>query len=321
MANAANISAQLQGTRLFGRQLNLTIGFPLNPALDVKVHFNDKNSAGLDTGGALGIDVDFIVEKSLKPTDPNTCEIKIYNLAPASRQAISGQHAVTVRLEAGYQGGVTQLYFAEARAGWTALQTIDYITHIESTDTIARPSGVRRTKKPIAGSATGNIVRSYGAKVPIRTAFEAVSQAMGIGVGNLEAGLAQLGRPLPAVYGGALMGNAAKRMTDLCRSAGLEWSIQDGNLQILDIGGYLSTEKAIELAVSPGRNTGLVGSPSVDSQGAVSATALIIPGLVPGVLVDFDTLFVSGGYRVEKVRYQGSTRERDWYAHFDCVKY
>lgn len=318
----SNIAAQLQGTSLFRRVLNLSIGFPLDPTLNVKVKFNEGNSAGIDTGGAMGIDVDFMVEKSLKPTDPNTCDIRIHNLAPTSRQSISGQHAVTVRLEAGYEGGVTQLYFAEARSGWTNLQHVDYVTHIESTDTIARPTGVRRTKKPLPGTnGTGNITRAYGARVPIRTAFETIAQAMGIGIGNLEAGLSQLGRPLPAVYGGALVGNAARRMTDLCRSAGLEWSIQDGNLQILNIGGYLSTEKAIELSDSRGRNTGLVGSPAVDSQGAVSATALIIPGLVPGVLVDFDTLFVQGGYRVEKVRYTGSTKNRDWYAHFDAVKY
>lgn len=106
-------------------------------------------------------------------------------------------------------------------------------------------------------------------------------------------------------------------MTDLCRSAGLEWSIQDGCLQLLNIGEALSTNEAIQLDSS----TGLIGSPSVDSQGVLEFTTLLIPGIAPGVLVDMDSLFVKGGYRIEKVRYQGETVGQDWYAHCTAVKY
>ena len=41
----------------------------------------------------------------------------------------------------------------------------------------------------------------------------------------------------------------------------------------------------------------------------------------PGVLVNIDSLFVSGGYRVEKCRYVGSTWGNDWHCHFDAQKY
>lgn len=311
---ADNITAQLVGTRLFGRSMSLTIGFPKDPNLDVTAQFNEKNSEGRDISGQ---DVDFVVEKSLRPTEPNTCALKIYNLAPTTRQSISGQHFVTVRLEAGYLGGTSQIYFGEARAGWTTREGPNYVTHVESTDTIARPQGVKRTRTPQPGS-NGNIVRTLGARVSLEDAFTNIAQNLGIGAGNLRAALSNLkGQQLSAVNGSALIGNGAKRMTDLCRSAGLEWSIQDGKLQLLNIGQILSGQKAILIS----EETGMEGSPSVDSQGALSVSTRLIPGLAPGVLVDVESKFVQGGYRIEKIRYVGSTRGHEWSAHFDAVRY
>lgn len=313
--NVENAAATLRGTRLFVRQLNLTLGFPKDPNLDINVKFNEQNSTGLDISG---LDVDFQVDKSLKPTEPNTCAIKVYDMAPASRQALSGAHSLSVRLEAGYVGGISQLYFAEARSAWTTANGPTYITHIESTDTVARPTAVKRTRKAPIGSATGNLYRTLGPKVPLETAFRQIAQALGIGEGNLQQALSNIhGAPITAVSGSALLGNGARRMTDICRSAGLEWSVQDGQLQLINIGQVLSTIRAVEL----NSGTGLIGSPSVDSQGALTLTTLLIPGIVPGVLINVDSLFVSGGYRVEKCRYVGSTRDKDWYIHMDAVRY
>ncbi len=307
--------------KLFGRACNLTIGFPNDPTLNVEARFNETNAQGFDTGGIAGLDIEFLIEKSLKPTEPNTAQIRVWNLSPTSRQKLSGQHSLTVRLEAGYVDGVSQLYLADTRSAWTVREGADYITHIESTDTIARPTGVRTTKKARPGSSTGNLHRTMGARVPLQTALQVLTEAMGISPGNLTTAL-HGGLPISAVNGGALVGNAARRMTDICRSAGLEWSVQDGALQLLNIGQVLRSTAAIELSSdNPGRNTGIIGSPSVDSQGAVTVTTLLIPGLAPGVLVSLNTLFVKGGYRIEKIRYQGSTRGKEWYASFDAVRY
>ncbi len=120
----------------------------------------------------------------------------------------------------------------------------------------------------------------------------------------------------------ALSGNVRRMLTDFCRSAGLEWSVQDGKVQILDAGRTLS-DKAIEL--SP--KTGLIESPSVDFKvssktergGAiVKAKALLIPELTPGKLVVFRSRSMSGGYRIEEVTYRGDSFGRDWYAELVC---
>jgi hypothetical protein len=311
-----NALAALQGTQLFGRAVNLTIGFANDPlAQPITAAFNDTTAKGKDVSGH---DLNFVVEKSLKPDEPNTCSIIVFNLSEASRQKLSGQQKLTVRLEAGYRGGLTQLYFAEARAAWSTRQGPDIHLHIESTDTIARPTGVRKTKKAQPGSTTGSLYITKGPRVQLEDAFRTITKALGIGEGNLKAALTNLhGQQLTSVNGAALIGHGARRMTDLCRSAGLEWSIQDGALQLLNVGQVLGTTQAI--LVSP--STGMIDSPSVDSQGAVSVSTLLIPGLAPGVLVVIDSLFVQGGYRVEKCRYVGSTYGNDWTCHFDAIKY
>jgi len=304
----------LTGTQLFNRSLSLVIGVPNGPAL-VQADFNDSNTTGLDVSGHA---ISFAVDKSLVATEPNVASIKVINLSPTSRQALSGVAALTVLLNAGYQGATSQIYFAGARAAWTTREGPDYITHIESSDTIARPvGGVKQTKKIPPGSKTGSIYRTRGARVPISQAFATITQSLGIGTGNLEQALANGSSVISAVNGAALLGNGARRMTDLCRSCGLEWSVQDGELQLLNIGQALSTKLAIQLDST----TGLIGSPSVDSQGALSLTCLLIPGLAPGVLLNVHSEFVKGGYRIEKIRYEGNTAGQDWYAHITCVAY
>lgn len=305
----------LSSTKLFVRSLRLTVACPTNVDVVMKAEFNSQSQTGLDVSG---LDIGFIVEKSLKAGEFNTCQIKIYNLADNSRQMLSGASApLTVLLEAGYAGGTTQLYFAGARSAWTTREGSTFVTHIESTDSIARPTGVRTTKKINPAEVGGSVYRTTGAKVPLSQAFQAITQALGINQGNLQQALAGSFSPISSVNAGALLGIGARRMTDLCRSAGLEWSIQDGCLQLLNIGEALSTNEAIQLDSS----TGLIGSPSVDSQGVLEFTTLLIPGIAPGVLVDMDSLFVKGGYRIEKVRYQGETVGQDWYAHCTAVKY
>ncbi len=315
--NIVNEQATLKGTRLFNRQLNLVIGVPNSSTLVADVAFNDKNASGRDISG---LDVEFMVEKSLKSDEPNTCALKIYNLAEDTRKAMSGIHPLTVRLEAGYVGAVSQLYFAQIHSAWTVRDGADFITHLESRDTIARPTGSRRTKKLQPGEVNGNIYVTKGPRVSLQDAFAAISQSLGVGTGNLTQALQAPHNPrVNQVNGHSVLGNGAQRMTDLCRSAGLEWSIQDGQLQLVNIAEALGGgANAIEISADTGMWD---DSPIVDTQGAVTCTTALIPGLAPGVLVNIDSLFISGGYRVEKCRYRGNTRGQEWTCHFDACKY
>ncbi len=290
----------LTSQKLFGRACRLTVGVPDNPLMKVDVDFNDSNSHGLDVSG---FDFEFVVEKTLKP-EPNTCSVTIYNLSETSRQVMSGGHKLTLKLEAGYQGGTSLIYLGDVRSAWTERSGPDFITHLESGD------GEKEMRK-----ARLNV--AYGAKVPITQALGSIVAALGLGQGNVPQIAALLAtKGIASIHGGALNGSAAQRLTDFCRSAGLEWSVQNGNIQILNLGQTIS-KQAIQISA----DTGMIESPTVDNEGIVSVSTLIIPGIQPGGLVVMDSLFVKGGFRIERCKWHGQVFGNDWQTDLELRKF
>jgi hypothetical protein len=282
---------------LFGRKVSLVLSAPNQPPL-VKAAFND--TPGVDVSG---LDIDFSVRRSLVMAHPNVCDIHIYNLAPTTRTAISGTQNLNVSLAAGYQTNLEQIYLAEARAAWTERIGPDFVTHVEAGD------GDKAMK---ARTNTG-----FGGRIPIATALQSIVKALGIGTGNINLIQSQLQKTgFSTVSASALTGKASRCLTDFCRSAGLEWSIQNGNLQIVEL-GTITRNEAVVCSV----DTGMVESPTVDSHGLLSAKMLITPGLVPGGLVTVNSLFYNGTYRVNRCHWRGSVRGSDWHVQFEGTKY
>lgn len=275
---------------LFGRAWSLTIAAKGQPF-------------GLDVSD---LDFEFKCVKSLKH-EPNTCDVRVWDLSPDNRASLETPKVLILRLEAGYKDQLTQLFLGEVRSAQSIVDGPHVITEFASGD----------SEKEIA---TARLNVSMGPKTPPDAALEAIVSALGIGRGNLDAAKALLlTKGVASIHarGLVLTGNAARKMNDFCRSAGLEWSIQDGTLQILDIGKPLETVSAIQLSAS----TGLVGSPTVDSKGIATATCLLIPDLRPGVKVAFGTKNLRGGYRVTHCEYTGSTFATDWYCKITAEKY
>lgn len=252
--------------------------------------------------------VRFKVKRNLKP-EPNTCEIAVYNLDQDNRAALENPNGgkLGVRLEAGYEStGTSQLFLGQARHAWTEWEGADAITTITTGDSEEEMQKAR-------------LHLSIGPTMPAEVALTAMVRALGVGQGNVAQAVATLkAKGVAAMFGPgtAISGNVARELTDFCRSAGLEWSIQNGTIQILDRGAALR-----DLAVELGADTGLVGSPSVDFKGIVKAKAFLIPELVPGRKVSFKSRSVSGGYRIEEVTYTGDTHANDWHADLVCKKY
>lgn len=268
---------------LFGRAATLTVG-PLE---------------------LTGLDFQFKVKKTLKP-EPNTAEIKIANLSESHRKQLEEMKKVPVRLEAGYEGNLSQIYLGELGNVWTKIEGNTSNTELSSGDA-----------KEIA---TSKLHVSIGPGTTPATALQQIAKALGAGLGNLASAQSALARRGVASFwgkGGVISGNVQRELTDFCRSAGLEWSIQDGNLQILDIGKPLTDTKAILL--SP--ETGLLGSPAIDKKKHITANCLMIPGLRPGVKVAFSSVNVRGGYRVIETEYQGDTAGKDWGVKIVAEKY
>jgi len=264
-------------------------------------------------GGAapVGFDVStlrcvFKVKKTLKP-EPNTCELKIYNLAKSSRDKLSAKN-LTVSVNAGYKKtGVSQLYLGEVRNAPSKVDGPDIITEISSGD------GEKAQQKTW-------INRPVGPGTPALTVLENIAREFkGLGLGdtsNVAPLLAARGVATFHPTGGVLSGNAAQLLTDYCRSAGLTWSIQDGVIVFVDV-----QKPRGKMAVLLSAATGLHESPTVDAKGEVEAKCAILPGMRPGDLVVFSTESVQGGYRIEEIEYVGDTHGADWYASLKCKVY
>lgn len=286
---------------LFRRVVNVTVGPKTDGASTALTAV--ESSLGLDVSE---LDCTFKAKKNLKP-EPNTCELKIFNLSQDSRSLLQTSKKLVVRLDAGYVGQVAQLYLGEVLRAQSYRSEADIITEISTND----------SKKDLQ---TGKIALSIGPKVPAQVALTALARAMKVGVGNVPVKAAQLASQGKTFFGpgSALFGYASDALTDICKSADWEWSIQDGVIQILDRG------KALEgLAVLLSSDSGLVGSPTIDHKGIVTAKALIQPDLRPGHKVTFDTMNfkASQGYRIQECEYSGDTAGTEWYASLKCKPY
>jgi hypothetical protein len=269
-------------TTLFDRAWNITVG-------DVEV----SRRIGAEQ---RGLDVEFTVKKTTK-REPNTCVLKIWNLAPDTRKRLTDPKAVTVRVEAGYGKQVSQLYLGEVRAlAPGEKEGTDIVTELTSGDGEKATQGKRLAVPVGAKASAGDVLRS-------------IARELGLGLGNVNQMATKLATKGLALYpkGTVIHGNAARALDDYCRSAGLEWSIQDGALQILDRGAALDSRPYILKY-----DSGLLGSPKLDKDGHVTANVLMVPELRPGLRVQIESLAVNGLFRLIQVDYKGSTFGNDW---------
>lgn len=249
----------------------------------------------------------FRVKKTLKP-EPNTLDLEVLNLGPDTRARLQAPKGgkLAVRLEAGLQEtGLTQIYFGEVRAAWSRYEEGgDVVTCLAAGD--GEASLRARVHVPV------------GAKSPPDQALRAIAAALGVKGGNVEAAARTLRQRGLSLFptAGAISGNAARELTDFCRAADLEWSIQDGALQILQR-GRATPDTAFELS----SDSGLIGSPSADSKGVVNARCTLLPDLRPGRIVVFKSRVLQGAYRLEEVEYVGETHGEAWYAEIACKKW
>lgn len=267
-------------TELFDRRAALTVGIGSGQAIRI-----------------VNLRFDFQVIKSLR-REPNTCEVKIYNLADSTRQSLEAAEDERVRLDVGYESDLHTVFEGDLRKASSTRDGADVITTIEGGD------GERTFRR-------ARVNRAFGENTSVRTVIEEVARSMGIGVGNLDAQASGAGfEGLGNVYveGTVVSGSSRQSLTDLVRSVGLEWSVQEGNLQLLP---FQTALRQTAVLLTP--TTGLIGSPSIDSENVMRARSLIVPSIFPGRKVDVRAEFVRGVYRVTKATWNGSTFTNDWY--------
>ncbi len=248
--------------------------------------------------------------KTLKP-QPNTCELTIYNLSPAHRASLTKAKTPTVVVSAGYTPtgafnnptpAVTQIFYGQALHVRHFKRGADIVTVVTNTD-----SGDKAQK--------ARVHQSFGKGAKAGDVLKALTKALDVKIGNLAEAVRKLNAGKGAsIYaeGCTLDGHAPHYLNELCRSAGLEWSIQDGTLQILEVGKALAA-RAIVLDESL-----LIGTPSVSSKNVVEGTTFIQADMLPGRQVQVQHPFVTMAARLEKCTYEFDSYESDWYVNFEA---
>lgn len=280
--------------RLFNRRVELTLARP-----QVGEYFKTQPNAVVITD----LRVDFSITKTLGEK-PNDCTVTVYNLSEQTRAEFI-KKPLRIDLAAGYKDdGVARLFTGDLRWAESKLDRVDWVTKLQMGD------GDRAFNY-------AHISRSYRGGVALKTAVKDVAASMGLRVPKSLDDFKEMAQQFSG--GLTLEGPSQAQLTKLLRARGMQWSIQDGSMQVLRVGDVRNNQ-----AILVSQATGMVGTPDYGpprEQGkppTLSVKMLLYPGLVPGGKVQMDTLTIKGLFKLEKVSHAGSTHTPDWYSTFEA---
>jgi hypothetical protein len=265
--------------------------------------------------------IQFEIEKTAKK-NPNKSTIKIYNLKKETRAELEKPDTRCV-LYAGYKddAGALLIFQGAVTFAWTKFDLPDIVTELELGD--GAPE-IRDT----------TISVGYGKGVKSTQILNDVSQKMGTPL-TLPSNA-----PTRVWENGLSHHGSARALLDkVTKGTGLEWSIQNGNLQVIQ-SGMVTTRQGVELSA----DSGLIGSPererkskdgttevedtSKKKQKVKSATksydgwsvkALLMPTLVPGDRVKLKTRDVEGIFRIQELKHKGDSHDGDWQTEMKLI--
>jgi len=251
---------------LFDRVASLTVGKPNGKAVEIR----DLRFA-------------FSVEKG-SGENPNSCTCRVYNLNQDSRALVETVNSVLI-LKAGYKRDVGELtiFTGTVTRAITKREGADLVTELEMSD-----SGLEyRDKKTSfsfapgvsAGQVLSNIAATFG--LPVRPLPTEITQ-----------------KQYPDGF--AFVGRSREAMAKACEYLGLEWSLQNREVQILKKGKAVAMQAFV---LSP--DTGLIGSPEKEHKtlGEKAAAKKGITEKQKGVRVTFAT--GDAGDKEKKLEVQG----------------
>lgn len=261
-----------------------------------RVRVGREGEEGIDF---QGLRTQFSVEKTSE-SNSNTSKISVFNLSKSSRAFVEQEKQVLI-LEVGYkppgnQGFLEQLCSGDVKKVTNQRMGVDWMTTFELGDAERKLQETPFDK-------------TYDSGATLKQAISEVSGAFGLPVNSIIGSITKtFNSPL------TLSGSAKKLMDDLTAEAGLEWSIQDGEVQIIGPESVTAEEAVL---ISP--STGLLNSP-VKREKGIQFTSLIVPRLRPGRQVKLESESFTGFYRVRKANFQGDTHEGQWTVEVEATE-
>lgn len=295
--------------------------------------FNRVGEIIIGQSGGTGVSIkdlrfSFEIEKNGNPT-PNASKLKIYNLNATTRALIETPNNAVI-VKAGYEQeiGAVTIFVGVVTRATTVRSGPDWITELELMDGVI---AYRDSKISI----------SFPAGTKATTVIAGVAARFGLPVKSLPYDASTKTYP----QGFSFVGRIREAMDKACRFAGMEWSIQNQEIQVINKGG-LATKTAIVLTP----DTGMIGSPEPeaktmsekaageagiktntagvvkkqvkDEKGEVKTRleirgykvkSLLQPSIYPGGYVKINSANIKNQFfRVEDVKHVGDTGGGDW---------
>ena len=245
---------------------------------------------------------------------PNNAIIRIHNLSDDTARRVRGEYSSVV-LQAGYEGAFGEIFqgsIKQVRFG--KLNGVDKFLDIFAADGDIGYNFGFVNKTLAAGATSADVI-------------DAAAKAMNVKTADLAKNHYTLPR------GKVLYGMARDMVREVAATLGATWSIQNGELQLIPLRGYLPGE-----AVVLNKATGMIGIPEQTEQG-ISVRALLNPRLRIGglfrlnnneitqtqvnsivafndhkALVQRAPMSGDGTYRLLMVEHVGDTRGQEWYS-------
>jgi hypothetical protein len=268
---------------LFGRKISVEFGIP--------------NTVGFNI---TDLRIKFDIGKNLK-SNPNTSKISIYNMNFDQRGLLQNINVI-ITLRVGYEEIEPFIIFKGNVIKSESKQVgPDIITNIQAGD------GDREL-------TNATIDKSYKAGTSISTIINDTLKTF------KEAGELIIKEFKPAVdktnkTGMTISGLSKKIMDFLLGNVEHEWSVQDGETQVLEI-NKTTDDEGILLTPS----TGLVGKPILREKGIQFQSLIVSPLIRAGRKMIIDSRTLSGEYRIERVRYSGDTHANPWYIFGEAIE-
>lgn len=258
--------------------------------------------------------IQFDIEKGAKK-NPNKGSLKIYNLKESTRKEMEKPDTRCV-LYAGYKEdqGPLLIFQGNVTYAWTHFDTADVITEFELGD------GTQEIRDT-------TISVGYGKKVKSTQVLNDVSKKMGM----------PLTLPSNAPErewnnGLSYYGSAHKLLDKVTKGTGLEWSVQNGNLQVIEK-GMVTTRTGLLIS----KDSGMIKHPERQRQDKHEASkkkgaeepekqydgwkvhCLLLPTLNPGDRVKLESRSVEGIFRIESLKHAGDSHAGDWQTELNLV--
>lgn len=246
--------------------------------------------------GALALQTQFSIVRDQR-RDPDEAVFSIINLKPENRAELESNEQVSLVFEAGYAENMKQLFAGVVRRAISTKEGPNWVTTVTLGD--GESDRIQ----------LASIRKTYKKDTALKTALQDMVRATGLGEGNLQdvvdvARQAALDKfPRSRTFVGPALAELYRQV----RSFGFGYTIQDGTFV------FYSDTSGTGAGVLLSPETGLVGSPRLDSKGKVQFRALLNADIQPQAVVQLESAQINGRFLVERTNHLGDSRGQDWY--------